>query len=350
MMRAGASGMTNDHSLSASAWRIRRFGEPQEVLEEGTVSFEQVDGDDVLIAVEAIGLNFLDVSVCRGAYGANVVLPLTPGAEVTGRVLEVGPDVKSIAVSDRVSALSPTARGGFAQAVALPESAVCLIPDELPAEDAASLLVTYHTAHVSLVRRANVRAGEWVLVHAGAGGTGSAAIQIAVSCGANVIATSRSAEKAEVMRTLGAHVAINSAQEDFVDVVMEATAGKGADVILDPVGGETFRRSLDCIAFEGRLIPVGWASGVPSQLDLLQVLQRNITVIGVSWGAVYPTRAPEVVQETHKQILQGWEAGALRPLVRQIAPFSELPSALQALADGSVTGKAVVRLEAPLEA
>jgi len=131
---------------------------------------------------------------------------------------------------------------------------------------------------------------------------------------------------------------------------MEATAGKGADVILDPVGGETFRRSLDCIAFEGRLIPVGWASGIPSQIDLVQVLQRNITVIGVSWGAVYPVEAPEVVQETHEQILRGWKSGALRPLVRQIAPFSELPSALQGLADGSVVGKAVVRLDAPFGA
>jgi len=227
---------------------------------------------------------------------------------------------------------------------------VCLIPDDLPAEDAAGILVTYHTAHVSLIRRANLQPGEWVLVHAGAGGTGSAAIQIAASCGANVIATSRSPEKTQVMRELGADVAINSAQEDFVDVVMEATAGKGADVILDPVGGETFRRSLDCIAFEGRLIPVGWASGIPSQLDLLQLLQRNLTVVGVSWGAVYPSRAPDVVQETHKQILHGWRAGALRPLVRQITPFAELPSAVQALADGAVIGKAVVRLDATLGA
>jgi len=340
--------MTGGRPLSAPAWRIRRFGEPRDVLEEGTVSFKQVHGDEVLIAVDAIGLNFLDVSVCRGAYGADVVLPLTPGAEVTGHVLEVGPDVKSIAVGDRVSALSPTARGGFAQAVVLPETAVYVIPDDLPVEDAASLLVTYHTAHVSLVRRANLCAGEWVLVHAGAGGTGSAAIQIAVACGANVIATSRSAEKVEVMRTLGAHVAINSAQEDFVNVVMDVTRGKGADIILDPVGGETFQRSLGCIAFEGRLIPVGWASGVSSQLDLLQVLQRNITVIGVSWGAVYPNRAPDVVEETHKQILQGWRSGVLRPLVRQVHLFSELPAAVQALADGSVVGKAVVRLEASL--
>jgi NADPH:quinone reductase len=340
--------VTGAPSRSASAWCIRRFGEPRDVLEQGTVSFERLDGGDVLIAVDAVGLNFLDVSVCRGEYGTNVALPLTPGAEVTGRVLEVGPDVKSITVGDRVSALSPTARGGFAEAVVLPERAVCVIPNDLPDEDAASLLVTYHTAHVSLVRRAKLRDGEWVLVHAGAGGTGSAAIQIAASCGANVIATSRSAEKAEMSRTLGARIAVNSREEDFVDVVMEATAGKGADVILDPVGGETFRRSLDCIAFEGRLIPVGWASGVPSQVDLLEVLHRNITVIGVSWGAVYPTSVPEVVQETHRQILQGWKEGAFRPLVRQVSPFSELPSALQALADGGVIGKAVVQLQAPL--
>jgi NADPH2:quinone reductase len=209
--------------------------------------------------------------------------------------------------------------------------------------------VTYHTAYVSLIRRAGLRAGEWVLIHAGAGGTGSAAIQIAVAHGARVIATSRSDEKAEVCRSLGAEVAVNSTSESFVDAVMHATSGRGADVILDPVGGESFRGSLECIAFEGRLLPVGWASGVPSQLELVDVLRRNITVIGVAWGMAYPPQAPEVVQETHERILAGYRDGSLRPLIRKTWSFSEIPQAVQALADGEVVGKAVIVMDGPLQ-
>jgi NADPH2:quinone reductase len=187
------------------------------------------------------------------------------------------------------------------------------------------------------------------LIHAGAGGTGSAAIQIAVAHAARVITTSRSDEKAEACRSLGAEVTVNSERESFVEAVMDATSGRGADVILDPVGGDTFRNSLDCIAFEGRLLPVGWASGVPPQLDLVDVLRRNITLIGVAWGMSYPPQAPAVVQETHQRILAGYKDGSLRPLVRKTWDFDDLPSAVQSLADGGVIGKAVVTIARPLE-
>jgi NADPH2:quinone reductase len=318
------------------------------VLELGRLTIDEVPAGQILVGVETIGLNFLDVSVCRGEYSSDPQPPVVPGAEVAGRVLAVGDGVTAVTPGDRVSALSPTALGGFAAAAVLPERAACRIPDELPAEAAACLLVTYHTAYISLIRRAGLRQGEWVLIHAGAGGTGSAAVQIAVAHGARVITTSRSDEKAEACRSLGAEVAVNSERESFVDAVLVATAGRGADVILDPVGGETFRRSLECIAFEGRLLPVGWASGVPSQLELVDVLRRNITLVGVAWGMAYPPRAPAVVQETHEHILAGYDDGSLRPLVHKIWDFSEIPEAVQALADGAVIGKAVIRLEHPL--
>lgn len=334
--------------LSVEAWHVRRFGEPIEVLEREALAIDELAPDAVLVSVEAIGLNFLDVSVCRGEYSSDPAPPVVPGAEVAGRVLSIGEAVTGVAPDDRICGLSPSALGGFAAATVLPESAVFRIPDELPVEDAAGLVVTYHTAYVSLIRRAGLKAGEWVLVHAGAGGTGSAAIQIAVARGARVIATSRSDEKADVCRELGAEVAVNSTRESFVDAVLQATSGRGADVVLDPVGGEAFRGSLECIAFEGRLLPVGWASGVPPRLELVDVLRRNITLIGVAWGMAYPSLAPAVVQETHERILDGYRAGTLRPLIRKTWGFAEIPEAVQALADGDVVGKGVILMNNPL--
>lgn len=334
--------------VAVDAWRVSHFGEPAAVLERATVSIDSLPADHILIAVEAVGLNFLDVSVCRGEYSSDPQPPVIPGAEVTGRVLAAGSEVTAIRVGDRVSALSPTALGGFASAAILPESASCVIPDDIPVEVAAALLVTYHTAHVSLIRRARLRPDEWVVIHAGAGGTGSAAVQIAVAQGARVITTSRSDEKVDVCRTLGAEIAVNSERDSFVEVVMDATSGRGADVILDPVGGDMLRHSLECIAFEGRLLPVGWAGGVQSELELVDLLRRNITLIGVAWGMAYPHLAPQVIQDTHQEILKGYRTGFLRPLVRQTWPFSDLPTAVQALADGGVIGKAVIRIEQPL--
>ena len=339
----------NHFPLSVEAWQARRFGEPVDVLERGTVAIETLPPDGILVSVEAIGLNFLDVSVCRGEYSSDPKPPVVPGAELAGRVLAVGEGVSRVSPNDRVCGLSPSALGGFAAATVLPEGAVFRIPDDLPVEDAAGLVVTYHTAHVSLIRRAGLKAGEWVLIHGGAGGTGSAAIQIAVAHGARVIATSRSDEKADVCRELGAEVAVNSTRESFVDAVMRATSGRGADVVLDPVGGDAFRGSLECIAFEGRLLPVGWASGVPPQLELVDVLRRNITLIGVAWGMAYPAQAPAVVQETHELILAGYRADTLRPLIRKTWGFSEIPHAVQALADGDVVGKGVILVDSPLQ-
>jgi NADPH2:quinone reductase len=315
------------------------------VLEPASLAIETLGPREVLVSVAAIGLNFLDVSVCRGEYSSDPKPPVVPGAEVAGTVLEVGDEVTSVEPGDRVCGLLPTAQGGFASATVLPGSAAFRVPGDVPLEDAAALVVTYHTAHVSLVRRAGLRAGEWVLIHAGAGGTGSAAIQIARAQGARVIATSRSEEKAEVCRALGAEVAVNTSREDFVDAVMRATAGHGADVILDPVGGEAFRASLECIAFEGRLLPVGWASGAPPQFELVDLLRRNVTLIGVAWGMAYPPTAPAVVEQTHQEILAGYRGGSLRPLVRQTLDFSQIPEAVQALADGKVVGKAVITVK-----
>lgn len=327
-------------------WQARSFGEPLHILARASLAIPQLRSDEVLISVAAIGLNFLDVLLCRGLYSAEAKPPLIPGAEVAGTVVAVGREVTSVKPNDRVCGLIPSGQGGFASAAVLPANAVLQIPDDIPFEDAAALVVTYHTAYVSLIRRAALRPGEWVLIHAGASGTGSAAIQIAAAQGAHVIATSRSETKAEVCRSLGADVVVNSTRERLVDATMRATDGRGADVILDLVGGEAFSQSLDCIAFEGRLLPVGWASGTPPQFVVDDLLRRNVALIGVSWGAEYPSAAPDVVQQTHAQIVGGYRRGWFRPLVREKRAFSEVPDALQALAEGAAVGKVVVTVDA----
>jgi NADPH2:quinone reductase len=214
----------------------------------------------------------------------------------------------------------------------------------MPATHGASILVTYQTAYFALIRRAALAAGEWLLVHAGAGGVGTAAIQLARREGARVIATAGTPEKVRVCLDQGADIAINYREDDFVEATLEATSRRGVDVVFDPVGGDVFVRSLDCSALEARLIPIGWASGDRPTLRAEDVLGRNLSIIGVSWGATYPLQRPGLVRAAHNDIIAGYSGGDVRPVVTRTWAFDELPDAVQALADGRVIGKAVVEL------
>ena len=324
-------------------WQITRFGEPLDVLERVSAPPSELEPGSVLVEVEAIGLNFLDVSVCRGDYGLYSEFPVVPGAELAGRVVAVGDEVERVAAGDRVAGMSPSARGGFATQVVLPEAAVHAVPATMPATDAAALLVTYQTSYFALVRRAALLADEWLLVHAGAGGVGTAAIQLARSVGARVVATAGTDEKLEVCRHYGAEVAIGH-REDFVRAAMEATDGRGVDVVLDPIGGSVFERSLDCCAVEARVIPIGWASGVAPTLLAAEIVRRNLTVVGLSWGSAYPLRFPAFVAVAHEALVRAYESGAIRPHIPRVWGFGELPTAVQALADGETVGKVVVEV------
>ena len=329
--------------MSSEVWLVDSFGEPKTVLQRGRIDVREPGPGEIAVEVDAIGLNFLDVSVCRGGYVSQPELPLVPGAELAGRVASVGDGVDTLRPGDRVAAMSPSALGAFAASIVVPATAAHRVPDAMPDEQAAAILVTYQTAYVALLRRAALQEGEWLLVHAGAGGVGTAAIQLARAVGARVIATAGTSEKRTVCEEQGAEVALDYRAGDFAGAVREATGGHGFDVLFDPVGGETWERSLDCAAFEARLIPIGWASGTPPALAAPALLGRNLTVIGVSWGSAYPLVRPDVVANAHDHLVELHAAGAVRPLVPRVWSYDELPDAVQALGDGHVIGKAIVK-------
>jgi NADPH2:quinone reductase len=208
-------------------------------------------------------------------------------------------------------------------------------------EHAAALTITYQTAHFALHRRARVQAGEVVLVHAGAGGVGSAAIQLARAAGARVIATAGGAEKVAVCRALGADVALDYTAEDWVAAVKKHTRGRGADVILDPVGGDVFDRSTKCVAFEGRIVVIGFTSGRIPELPLSHLLVKNYTVLGLHWG-LYARLDPAAMPPVQAALHELYRTGAIAPLVSSVRPMAEAPAAMTAVAARATTGKVVL--------
>jgi NADPH2:quinone reductase len=222
------------------------------------------------------------------------------------------------------------------------QSSVFPIPDSIPFEKAAALPITYQTAHVALHHRAQLEAGETVLVHAGAGGVGSAAIQIAKAAGARVISTAGGPEKVEVCERLGAELAIDYREDNFVEVVKEATNGHGADVLFDPVGGDVFDGSRRCVAIEGRILVIGFAGGRIAEAPTNHVLVKNYSVVGMHWG-LYTRVMPDLIRNTHEDLMRLYNAGEIDPLISGTISFEGLPDALQRLGGRSTYGKVITR-------
>lgn len=296
----------------------------------------------LLVRVTGAALNFPDVLMCRGVYQVKPALPFIPGVELAGEVVALGDGVTGFGVGDAVlgSPVAPT--GGLAElALLVAADALPAVPGFTAAQNAGFLL-TYQTGHVGLHRRAQLRAGETLLVHGGAGGVGSAAIQLGKAAGATVIATAGGPEKVALCRKLGADAAIDYSAGDFVAEVKELTGGRGADVIYDPVGGEVFNRSLKIVAFEGRLLLVGFTSGTFGQLVTNHPLVKNYSVVGLHWG-LYRQYAPEVIAAAHADLLTLAAAGKIAPYVSAEVPLAEAPAALDRLASRRTVGKVVVR-------
>lgn len=326
------------------AWIVERNGEPREVLSLQQVDEPEPGHGQVKVKVKAAALNFSDILLCQGRYQVTPSFPFTPGTELCGEIVAVGPEAGEWKTGDLVygSPHSEAGAGGaFADVTLMQADEIFAVPPGMPAEQAAGFLATYQTSWVALHTRGQIKAGDVVLVHAGAGGVGSATIQLAKAAGATVIATAGGAEKKELLRRLGADIAVDYRSEDFVAVVKESTEGRGADIIYDPVGGDTYDRSTKCIAFEGRILIIGFSSGRFAQAATNHVFVKNYSVVGVHWGN-YRKMRPEVITQADSALTELYAAGQIAPYVSKVLPMSELPDALDALADRRTTGKVVV--------
>jgi len=290
----------------------------------------------VLIRVRAAALNFPDLLMTEGKYQLKPDLPFVPGMEVAGEVVEAD-SASGFAVGDAV--VAGTRLGGFAERVAVEARSVRAKPANLDAAQAASVGAAYNTAYVSLVRLADVQPGEWVVVHGATGGVGLAAVDLAKSLGARVIATSRSAEKLALVAAEYAPDATLPAP-GFREAVKDLTGG-GADVIYDPVGGDVFDESTRCIAFGGRLLVVGFTSGRIATVATNIPLIKGFSVIGVRAGE-YGRRFPDKGRENQDAIWALAAAGKIRPRVDARYPLADWRAAFEAMRDSRMVGKIVI--------
>jgi NADPH:quinone reductase len=322
------------------AWQVSANGEPQDVLELVEVPRPEAGPGQLLVRVLAAAANFPDLLMCRGTYQVRPPLPFCPGVELCGEVVEAGPGVGGYSAGDRVLGTAVLPHGGFAEYAVVDAGRALPAPEGLDDAEAAPFRVTYQTGWFGLHRRARLAAGETLLVHAAAGGVGSGAVQLGKAAGARVIGVAGGPEKAAAVRELGADVVIDRHAEDFVAVVKEVTGGHGADVVYDPVGGEAFRRSTKCIAFEGRILIVGFASGDIPSAALNHALVKNYSIVGLHWG-LYEQRAPGSILDCHAELSRLVTAGAIRPLVSERLTLADVPDGLRRLGEGTTIGRIV---------
>jgi NADPH2:quinone reductase len=322
------------------AWQVARHGEPEDVLELAEVPRPEPGQGQLLVRVLAAAANFPDALLCRGTYQVRPPLPFTPGVELCGEVVTAGPDVTGFAAGDRLIGGTVLPHGAFAEYALMPAAGALPAPSGLDDAQAAPFLITYQTGWFGLHRRAKLAAGETLLVHAAAGGVGSGAVQLGKAAGAFVIGVAAGPDKAAVVRDLGADVAVDRRGEDFVAVVKDVTGGRGADVVYDPVGGDAFRRSTKCVAFEGRIVIVGFASGDIPQAALNHALVKNYSILGLHWG-LYQQKDPAAIRDCHAELTRLVADGAIKPLISERLPLADVPDGVRRLAAGSTTGRIV---------
>ena len=292
-----------------------------------------------VVDVEAAGLNFLDALMLRGMYQTKPPLPFTPGVEAIGRIAAAG-EGATLPVGTRVAV---SGQGGYAEKMLVAANAADPIADDIPAAEAVSLFgVVYGTAWHALHNRAALQPGETVLVHAAAGGVGSATVQLAVAHGCRVLATAGGEAKVALARSLGAELAIDYTAQDWVEAVRSHTNKLGADVIFDPVGGEIGERSLRCLAWHGRYLVVGFAAGPIPALAANRFLLKEASAVGVFWGAV--AKDQSFRKPVHAALLALYREGKIKPVVRGRFPLAEAEAALASLAGRGSVGKVVLEI------
>ena len=293
--------------------------------------------NDVLIEVHSVGVSFPDLLLTKGQYQLKPELPFISGADIAGVVVS-GP--AGFTPGQRVAGVSSI--GGAADRTVLDASSVFPLPDELGFDEGAAMPMNYLTAHFALTLRAGLTSGEIVLVHGAAGGVGTASIQVAKALGAQVIAVTSTAEKADVALAAGADHAVML--EDFMAGVRGLTMGRGVDVVIDPVGGDIFTDSLRSLAVGGRHIVIGFAAGqgIP-EVKVNRLLFNNIDIRGAAWGA-YLMSNPSYVQEQWAELMPLMKTGAIKPPIGKVYQFEEYAQALIDMDDRKTLGKSVVRV------
>lgn len=322
------------------AWRLHRFGEPADVLQLEEVKVPEPGPGEVLVRVRSATVNFPDVLLCRGTYQAKPPIPFTPGVELCGDVVAVGDGAGDVQ-SCRVVGVPLLHAGAFGELALMKPDQIFAAPGSLDDEEASAFHIAYQSGWFALHRRAALQRGEVLVVHAAAGGVGSAAIQLGKAAGATVIGVVGGQDKADVARRLGADVVVDRHRENFVSVVKEVTEGRGADVIFDPVGGESYRLSTKCVAFEGRILIIGFASGSIPAPGLNHALIKNYAVVGVHWG-LYREHDLDSMRRAHSFLGELAEAGIVKPLVSERLPLAEAAAGVQRVADGHSVGKVAV--------
>src|SRR5450755_415459 len=292
----------------------------------------------IFVRVLAAPANFPDVLMCQGTYQVKPPLPFTPGVELCGEVVSLGPGVTGFTPGDRVVGAAAMPAGSFAEVAIMDAAGAFPAPEGLDDAEAAAFFISYQTGWFALHRRAHLAPGETLLVHAAAGGVGSAAVQLGKAAGARVIGVVGGAEKAEAARALGADVVVDRRTQDFVSVVKDVTGGRGADVIYDPVGGEAYDRSAKCVAFEGRILVIGFASGRVPAPALNHVLIKNYSIVGLHWG-LYASKEPGAIKDCHDQLLKLAADGAITPLVSERLGLADVIDGLERLAGGTTIGR-----------
>lgn len=341
------------------AWQIVRYGKPSEALERVDVPEPPAPGPGLVqVRVSAVSLNFNDVDMCYGRYPTiHPELPFTLGMDLCGVVEAAGPGLEAW-VGRRIVSVGLAGIGALAERSLAPADSIFEAPPELDDAEAAAFFIPFHTTHLALHRRGQLAAGETLLVHAAAGGLGSAALQLGVAAGARVLTTSGGPEKVAFCRELGADVAIDYRAEDFVARVLEATDGRGVDVVCDLVGGPLAEPSWRCVAHEGRYLIAGFSSGIEAGeagLPPRPVAKGNFSLVGVMMAyqnetipglrdagfSPFPRAVGEAV---HADLLALLAQKRIRPIVGRRVTFGEVPAAYEDLEERRTIGRTVVQL------
>lgn len=310
-------------------------------LELGDLAVTDPGAGEALIKVAAAGLNFADLLMIKGQYQEKPDLPFAPGMEIAGRIERLGDGVTEFEPGQRV--MATVSYGGFAEAVIAQASEIVALPDKVDDVTAAGFAIAYGTAFGSLQWATELRANESLVVHGSAGGVGLATVECGKALGATVIGTARGQERLEVVKAHGADHMIDTGADDIRTRIKELTGGRGADVIFDPIGGDVFNASLRSLAWEGRLLIIGFAGGDIQQIPANILLVKNVSAIGFYWGS-YRRHDPARVRQGFETLLQWHVDGKIKPHVSIECPLDQFREAFEALAQRKSTGKIVLTM------